>query len=238
MLEVKNLEVYIGNKKVLKGVNLELRKNMVSALLGPNGSGKTTLVKAIMGLSEIKVKKGNIVFLGRDITLLPPEKRAKMGIGISFQHPPSIKGVKMLDFIRKISKKGLNTIKKEPLFKSLLERELNVGFSGGELRISELMQLIALDPKVVILDEIDSGLDVQKVKIVANLIKKYFVKKSKAVLIITHTGQIMKYIRPSEVHVMLDGKIVCTSDNWRKVWRVVNKYGYKKCEECRLFPSK
>ena len=119
----------------------------------------------------------------------------------------------------------------------IVARELNVDFSGGELKISELMQLIALDPKVLILDEIDSGLDIQKIKRVANLIRKYFIKKSKALLLITHTGQIMKYIKPSKVYVMLDGKIVCTSNNWKKVWEIVNKYGYEKCKKCKLSSS-
>jgi len=237
MLKIKNLDVYVGSRRILKEINLNLKKNEVAVLLGPNGSGKTTLVKAIVGLPDVCIKKGKIFFRGKDITSLPPEGRVKMGIGVSFQHPPPVKGVNMFEFIKKISRRSLGTIKKEFLFKDLLKRELNVDFSGGELKISELMQLIALDPKVLILDEIDSGLDIQKIKRVANLIRKYFIKKSKALLLITHTGQIMKYIKPSKVHVMLDGKIVCTSNNWKRVWEIVNKYGYEKCKKCKLSSS-
>jgi Fe-S cluster assembly ATP-binding protein len=228
LLKVKNLRVRAEEKEILKGVNLEINKGEFQALLGPNASGKSTLAQAISGNPKYKITEGKILFLGKDITRLSPEKRVKMGIALAWQAPPSIKGVKFSQLLKKISKE---TVEIED-GKNLFEREINVDFSGGEKKISELIQVLALKPKLAILDEIDSGLDIKRVEKVAKIIREKFIKQKISVLLITHSGEILNYLRPNLVSVMLDGKIVCQSKDFEKVLKTIKKYGYEKCKEC------
>ena len=238
-LKIKDLHVRVGKKEILKGINLSVKKGEKVALLGPNASGKSTLAYSIMGLPEFKVAKGKIFFKGKDITKLKPFERSKLGIALAFQHPPQIKNVKFKDLLERISKKDfdITTIGLD-CFEKLLERDVNVGFSGGERKIAELIQLIALKPQLIILDEIDASLDIQKLKIVSGLIKKYFVNDEVSLILITHQGTILKWIKPDKVAVMLDGKIVCESNDWKVVWKTIKRYGYEKCRECKVFPSR
>jgi len=222
------LRISAEKKEILKGVNFEIKKGEIQALLGSNASGKSTFAQVIMGNPKYKISGGKILFLGKDITKLPPEKRAEMGIALAWQTPPSIKGVRFSQLLEKISKEKIEI--EEGM--NLLEREINVDFSGGEKKISELIQVLALKPKLAILDEIDSGLDIKKVEKVAKIIKERFLKQKVSILLITHSGEILNYLRPNLVSVMLDGKIVCQSKDFEKVLKTIKKYGYEKCKEC------
>ena len=163
-------------------------------------------------------------------------KRVKLGIALTWQSPPTIKGVKLSQLINKISKKEI----KIPDSENLLEREVNLDFSGGEKKISELLQILALKPKFVIFDEIDSGLDIKKLERVSKIIKKELINKNEggggvaSILLITHWGQILNYLKPDFVNVMLDGKIICKEKDYKKVLRTIKKYGYEECKKCKF----
>jgi Fe-S cluster assembly ATP-binding protein len=228
LLKVRNLKVIADKKEILRGVNLEIREKEIQALLGPNASGKSTFAQVISGNPKYKIIKGKILFLGEDITKFSPEKRVKMGISLAWQTPPPVKGVKFSQLLEKISKEEVEIEDGKDLF----EREINVDFSGGEKKISELIQVLALKPKLAILDEIDSGLDIKRVEKVAKIIREKLVRKGVSVLLITHSGEILNYLKPNLVSVMLEGKIVCQSKDFKKVLRTIKKYGYEKCKEC------
>jgi len=233
-LKVKNLKIQGNGKQILKGVNLEIKKGDVQVLLGPNASGKSTLCHAILGNPKYKVTAGKIFFQGKEITNLAPEKRVKLGLALSLQSPPAIKGVKVSQLLNKISiiknseLKGLEKI----FNKHLLERDINLDFSGGEKKTSELIQILALNPKLVIFDEVDSGLDLKKIKDVAEIIKKELIDKKISVLLITHSGTILNFLKPNITNVMISGKIVCRAKNYKKVLKTIKKYGYEKCKKC------
>lgn len=225
-----------GSKEILKGINLEVGagrrpgrasgpEGEIHVLMGPNASGKSTLAHAVMGHPKYRVEGGGISFEGKDITKLSPDKRAKLGIFLAFQNPTEVPGVNFLNFLR-IAKKGQNGKSEEISFSefrkivedrakelkipnALLKRSLNEGFSGGEKKRSEMFQLSVLEPKLAILDEIDSGLDVDALKLVANAIKQFSILNSQSsVLLITHYARILKYLKPDFVHIMRDGQIV------------------------------
>lgn len=243
ILEVKNLKVKPrsensllrgkGNEKeILKGINLKINSGEVQALLGPNASGKSTLAEVILGNPKYKVTQGKIFFGGKEITKFPPEKRVKLGIALAWQSPPAIKGVKLFQLLKKISKTKNKDERK--IDSQLLEREVNVDFSGGEKKSSELLQILVLKPKFVIFDEIDSGLDIKKLELVSKIIKKELINKKVPVLLITHWGQILQFLKPEITNVMLDGKIVCKEKDFKKVLKTIKKYGYEKCKKCPL----
>ena len=229
-LEIKKLRVKGDKREILKEINLKVKKGEIQALLGPNASGKSTLAQVILGNPKYKAIQGKIFFNGRDITKLSPEKRVKMGMALAWQSPPVIKGIKLSQLLKKISPQEI----KIPDGKMLLEREINLDFSGGEKKISELLQILALKPKLVIFDEIDSGLDIKKLEMVAKIIKKELVDKNISVLLITHWGQILEFLKPNITNVILDGKIICQGKDFKKILRTIKKYGYEKCKKCPL----
>ena len=222
MLEIKNLYVKLADedKQILKDFNLNINKGEIHALMGPNGTGKSTLSKVIFNNNKYEITKGNIIFEGEDITKLPTDEIARKGLFLSNQLPPEIDGVSTSDFLRtalnnkeevslmtfinKITKAS-----KELSFEDdMIHRNLNKGFSGGEKKKNEVLQLKVLEPKFIILDEIDSGLDVDSLKIVSSNINDYLKgHPDTSVLIITHYPRILEYIKPDFVHVMTDGKI-------------------------------
>ena len=234
LLKVENLWSKGDSGEILKGINLEIGFGEIQALLGPNASGKSTLAQVILGNPKYKIIKGKIYFLGRDVTRFSPERRAKLGMALVWQMPPTIKGVKLSALLEKISRKKIKTAEG----KELLEREINVDFSGGERKISEILQIIALKPRLVIFDEIDSGLDIKKIEIVAKIIKKELLFKKVAILIITHSGQILKFLKPAFTNVLVEGKIICKEKNYKKVLKVIKKYGYEKCKKCPLLAGR
>lgn len=235
-LEIKNLKVQGNGKQILKGINLQIKKGDVQVLLGPNASGKSTLCHAILGNPKYKVTAGKILFQGKEITNLAPEKRVKLGLALSFQSPPTIKGVKTSQLLDKISIVKNSELKNlEKVFdKHLLERDINLDFSGGEKKTSELIQILALNPKLVIFDEVDSGLDLKKIKNVAEMIKKELIDKKISVLLITHSGEILRFLKPRMTNVIIDGKIICRQKDYKKVLRTIKKYSYEKCKKRAL----
>ena len=219
-LETKNLNVEIDGKKILKNINLKLELGRVNALMGPNGSGKSTLAHALMGDPKYKIT-GKMILDGKDITKLSPDERARRGLFLSFQNPAEVSGVKISSFLRQAynssGKKKISVFEFQKLLekeaeklkidKKFLSRYLNEGFSGGEKKKMEVLQLLVLNPKLAILDETDSGLDIDALKIVAEGIKN-FMNKDKCILIITHYKRILDYVKPGKVFIMQDGKIV------------------------------
>ncbi|MCD6500424.1 ATP-binding cassette domain-containing protein [bacterium] len=239
LLRIENLKVQANGKEILKRINLQIKKREVQALLGPNGSGKTVLGQIILGNPKYKVTQGKIFFEGKEITKLAPEKRVKLGMTLAFQSAPAIKGVKLIQLLEKISQFSAKELVKGkiPDGRNLLERDVNLDFSGGEKKISELVQVLALNPKLVIFDEIDSGLDLKRLEKVAKIIKKEFIDKKTSVLLITHSGAILNFLNPKITNVMVLGKIICREKDYKKVLRVIKKYGYEKCKKCKLLTN-
>jgi Fe-S cluster assembly ATP-binding protein len=233
LIKIKNLYVETNGKKILNGVNLEINQGEVQALLGPNASGKSTLAYTILGLPNYKVKKGKIFWGKKEIGKLAIEERSKLGIALVWQSPPSIEGVTLSQFLRNIAKIKFDN-KNLGLDFRFTKREVNLDLSGGEKKLSELLQVLYLAPKLLILDEIDSGLDVKNLEKVVKVIKKEFINKGVAVLLITHSGSILKYLKPKITNVMVKGKIICKEKNYLKVLRTIKKFGYEKCKKCEL----
>lgn len=233
ILEIKNLKVKSENVEILKGVNLKIKEGEIQALLGPNASGKSTLAQTILGNPKYKIIEGKILFFGKEIKNLSSEKRVKLGLALTFQSPPPIRGLKLCQLLEKISKRKFQIEEAKNLF----EREVNLDLSGGEKKISELIQVISLDPKLVIFDEIDSGLDIKKLEFVAKLIKKELIEKGVSILLITHYGKILDYLKPKLTNVILDGKIICKSKDFKKVIKTIKRYGFEKCKRCPFLAS-
>jgi len=232
MLKIENLSVRVGGKDILRKINLEIKKAEIHALLGPNASGKSTLVYTMMGFPDYQIMEGEIDFKGKNIESLSIEERAKLGIALAFQHPPIIKGIKLSKLLEKISKQVIN-IKKFPIKSDLLSREINVGFSGGERKLSEIIQIISLNPSFVIFDELDSGLDVEMLEKLAIIIKDKLLNNDVSILLITHRGNILHFLKPDFAHVIINGELICSSKDWKDMWETIRKYGYEKCKECK-----
>jgi Fe-S cluster assembly ATP-binding protein len=229
MLKINNLHASIEDKSILKGLNLEVKAGEVHAIMGPNGAGKSTLANIIAGKEEYEVTDGIIELNGEDISELAPEERAHKGVFLSFQYPVEIPGVSVTNFIKTAinetrKAKGLEDMPAKDMLKMIrekselleidrkfLSRSLNEGFSGGEKKRNEIFQMAMLEPKLAILDETDSGLDIDALRIVANGVNK-LKSKDNAVIVITHYQRLLDYIVPDFVHVLYDGKIVKSGD--------------------------
>ena len=240
-LDIINLSVMVDNKLVLKDFNLSLKKRKIYVLMGPNGTGKSTLSRVIMGDSNYKVMSGDILFNGNSILDKSVDERSRMGIFLAMQYPMEIEGVSNQDFLRTAmsSKEGKQVglydfiMKCEKaseelkMDKNLIHRPLNVGFSGGEKKKNEVLQMKLLKPSLIILDELDSGLDVDSLKIVSSNIKDYIKEnKDATLLIITHHQKVLEYIKPDYVKVLYNGKIVDSGDY--KLSLEIEEKGYEK----------
>ncbi len=239
LLEVKDLRVEVGGKEVVKGANLEVNPNEIRVLLGPNASGKTSLLMAIMGHPAYKVRKGEILFDGVNVVNKPAHERAKMGLALSFQNPPEIRGIKLRDLIRiAAGKEAWNPLKepREEFSTSVLasvgldptvfrDRDVNVGFSGGEKKRSELAQVLAMKPKLMLLDEPDSGVDVDSLKEIGIRINTYVRESCCSALVVTHYRHILPYIRPCFAYVMCNGIIVASGDPY-EIFSRIEEVGY------------
>jgi len=221
MLEIENLWVSTGDKEILKGVELTIGDEETHVLIGPNGAGKSCLTMTIMGIPVYTIGKGEITFDGKDITTLPIHERAKLGIGLAFQNPPVIRGVKLRDIISLHTKKVDDILNKAYLSQEFGSRDINLGFSGGERKRSELAQLFAMEPKLLLLDEIDSGVDIESMELLGEEINSFL--SGRSALIITHLGYILNYVRADEAHVLLDGKIALSGKPEEVLKRVKEK---------------
>ncbi|MCS7123392.1 MAG: Fe-S cluster assembly ATPase SufC [Candidatus Aenigmarchaeota archaeon] len=229
MLKIENLHVSVENKEILKGVNLEIKKGEKVFILGPNGSGKTTLALSIMGHPMYRITKGKILFEEEDITNLNTSERAKRGMFLCMQNPIEVEGVSLMSLIynslKNVDYEKIEEIIEEiGLNKNFILRDLNVGLSGGEKKRLEILQLAIFKPKLAILDEFDSGLDVDSLKGVCKAINKLFDKK-RSFLIITHYTRILKYIEPTKVKIMINGRIV--AEGRKNLAKKIEKIGYK-----------
>lgn len=225
MLSIKNLHASVEGTEILKGINLEIKAGEVHAIMGPNGSGKSTLASVLAGREEYEVTEGSVEFLGKDMLELSPEDRAREGLFLAFQYPVEIPGVSTVNFVKtalnekrkyhgeepldavsfmKLMKEKMNLVE---IDKSLLTRSINEGFSGGEKKKNEIFQMAMLDPRLTILDETDSGLDIDALRIVASGVNKLR-DENRAIIVITHYQRLLDYLQPDFVHVLLNGKIV------------------------------
>ena len=245
VLKIENLKANIGNKEILKGLNLELEKGKIHAVMGPNGAGKSTLSKAITAHYDVEVTGGDIIYKGNSILDLSPEERALRGIFLSFQNPVEVPGVNNAYFLRTAlnakrkfeGKEPLNAAEFLKMLRGLMEelgmspdmihRALNVGFSGGEKKRNEILQMRVLEPELIILDEIDSGLDIDALKAVSEQINKMN-DGTRTFLVITHYSRLLDYIHPDFIHVLQDGQITKTGGD--ELVQMLEDEGYKALE--------
>lgn len=221
-LSIKNIHISVEGEEIVKGVSLSVRSNEIVTIMGPNGSGKSTLVNTIMGHPKYTVTKGEITIDGKNMNEASADERAKAGLFLSFQYPSEVSGVTIANFLRtalneirgaKISVPDFMKLLKERMEllgmdSSFSKRYLNEGFSGGEKKRNEILQLAVLEPKIALLDETDSGLDIDALKTVAQGVNKIKEKTGMGVLVVTHYQRLLNYIVPDKVHIMMDGKIV------------------------------
>lgn len=241
ILEVVDLSVVVGRKKVLAGVSLSIGAGEVHVLLGPNGSGKTTLLMAVMGMPGYQVTGGRIILKGRDITGMGPDARSRAGIALAFQKPPTVRGVTLKALAESLpgTKNGggkVSALAEKVRVESCLERELNVGLSGGELKRSEMFQLLCLEPELSLFDEPESGVDLDNISVVGDAMRSILGmgrdQVRKAGLIVTHTGNILRYVPANAGHVLMEGSIVCRGRP-QTLFEDIGKHGFEGCLTCR-----
>jgi Fe-S cluster assembly ATP-binding protein len=247
LLEITDLAVEVSGKKVLKDIDLYIDEGETHVLLGPNGSGKSTLFMTILGFPKYKVTNGEILFKGENITNLNTTERVKKGVGVSFQNPPAIRGVRLMDLLKvesgqnpedeELSPEMLELAYKMKLDENFLDRDVNLGFSGGEVKRSEILQLLAQKPDFIMFDEPDSGVDIENVELLAEEInilldkdKKPGLRKNSG-LLITHLGYILNFVKADTAHVLMDGRIAC-SGNPSEIIEDIRKEGFKGCVQC------
>ena len=243
ILEIRDLHVEVQGEEILHGVNLSIPEGEVHALLGPNGSGKTSIMMSVMGFSSYKITRGEILFKGEVINEMDITQRAQLGIGIAQQRPPTIQGVKLhqiLDYTARKSPLGkleINSLVKMARTENFLERDINAGLSGGEIKRSELVQLLATRPGFAMMDEPESGVDVEAMELIGSMTNDLFTKDPQlgiqrtSGLIITHSGSILKYIDADKAHVMINGRVKCSGDPM-SIFNVACESGYESCATC------
>lgn len=248
-LSIERLTVEVGGREILHNVNLAMKLGETHVLFGPNGSGKTTLLMTIMGFPKYRVTRGRIVFQGQDIAGLPLDERARLGIGMSFQRPPVVRGVKTRDMLaaclsEQEHEERIGQLAEKANLSDLLDREINYGFSGGEIKRSELMQLLAQRPTLTLIDEPESGVDLVNIALIGELLNSVLEKdcpipeRKCTGLIITHTGHILDYVNARTGYVMCDGVIGCEGDP-HEILATIREKGYQECVKCfmRRAPS-
>jgi Fe-S cluster assembly ATP-binding protein len=250
MLLIEELQVEVGGRTILNNVNMEIPRGETHILFGPNGSGKTSLMMTIMGFSGYAVTHGKITFKGHDITYMPIHERARLGIGVSVQRPPTIQGLKTRNLVEVCAKHcgrdvDVELLAAEVNFTGFLDRDVNHKFSGGEIKRSEMLQLLAQDPDLILLDEPESGVDLENMAVIGESIntllhrgvkkshRQKISDKSKSALIITHTGHILDYITADKGQVLYNGHLCC-SRNAREILKWIGEFGYEECVRCAM----
>ncbi len=252
MLQIEDLVVEIDGNRILDRINMEIPEGETHILFGPNGSGKTSLMMAIMGFSGYSITSGRIMFKGEDITYMPVHERARLGIGVSFQRPPTISGLKTRDMVALCSRGrevDIEALADELDFKPFLDRDVNRNFSGGEIKRSELLQLMAQQPDLVLLDEPESGVDLENIVLLGDVVNTLLErgvkcprtlrehgclrKRTKSALVITHTGHILDYITADQGQVLYNGHMCCMR-NPREILNWLREYGYEECVRCAM----
>jgi Fe-S cluster assembly ATP-binding protein len=245
ILRIEDLRVSVEDDEILHGVNLIVKEGETHLLFGPNGSGKTTLLSTIMGFSKYRITEGEILFKGQDISEIPICERAKMGLGMSFQRPPTIRGVstRRLAEICSSGKTDIDELAAEMNLVPHLDRDINLGFSGGEIKRAELYQLLAQQPDLVLLDEPESGVDLENMSLIGESTRRLLGKDrpyrerkdefNRSALIITHTGHILDYIAADVGHVMCSGVMGCSGNPW-DILSEIRRMGYEECIRCQI----
>ncbi|MEM3404316.1 MAG: ATP-binding cassette domain-containing protein [Nitrososphaeria archaeon] len=242
LLDIRNLTVSVDDKQVLKNLSLSIGFGETLLLMGPNGSGKSSLIYSIIGHPSYKIKEGSIIFKGEDITYMPTEERVELGLGVSFQFPPKIHGVTIRALAKRLVERKGSGVDIEAVAASLnltnfLDREINVGFSGGEMKRVELFFLLIQQPSLVLLDEPDSGVDVENMAIVGNAISKLLSNESHITtdkpsgMIVTHLGYISRYVITHRTYIIQNGSIICYGETESLVKDVL-KHGFDGCIQC------
>lgn len=242
MLKVQDLWVSVSERQVLKGVNLSIKYGEVLVMFGPNGAGKTSFIMTLMGFPKYVVEQGRIYFKGEDITNKDVYERAQLGLGVSFQRPPTVRGVtlrKIIEIISddRINKEGFVEYAEKLNLSGHLDRNINDGFSGGEIKRSELLQLMVQRPNLVLIDEPESGVDLENIALVGEsinmLLGKDRVKDPKrGALIITHTGYILDFVNADKGYIIIDGSLIC-GGNPRDILSEIKRNGYRRCAVCQ-----
>jgi Fe-S cluster assembly ATP-binding protein len=251
MLHIEDLQVELAGKMILRHIDLEIKSGETHVLFGPNGSGKTSLLMTIMGYPQYKVVAGKIHFKGEDITHLPINERAALGIGMSYQRPPTIHGLKTRQMVALCAKRSIDagTLARRVNFEEFLDRDVNAGFSGGEIKRSELLQLMAQNPDLMLFDEPESGVDLENMTLVGHTIATMLEKecaptesksmaqvrrdRTKMGLIITHTGYILDYVPADKGQLLYQGILSCAS-NPREILKCIGEMGYEECVRCTI----
>jgi len=245
LLVIEDLYVSVDDREILSGVNLTIAEGETHVLLGPNGHGKTTLLNTIVGLPGYRVTQGHIMFKGTDLAELEIDERARMGIGIAFQRPPAVRGVKLRQLIEVATGEGtgghdelLADLVGQLGLSKLIDRDVNMGFSGGEAKRSEMAQLLAQMPDLTLFDEPESGVDLDNIAVVGKAMNRLLKSvraghATRSGLIVTHTGHILDYVNGDIGHVLYNGRLACKG-NPRDLIKEISKHGYEKCVECAI----
>ncbi|MGM0452210.1 MAG: ABC transporter ATP-binding protein [Thermodesulfobacteriota bacterium] len=250
MLKIEDLVVEVNGSPILNQINLEIPQGETHILFGPNGSGKSSLMMTIMGFSGYKVTNGRIYFKGHDITHMPIYERARLGVGVAFQRPPAINGLKTRDVVSLCAgdkSMDVEALASQANLTAFMDRDLNLNFSGGEMKRSEMLQLMAQAPDLVLLDEPESGVDLENVVLLGDIINELLERGvrhpkhadashhrrngTKSALVITHTGHILDYITAEKGHVLYNG-VLCCDRNAREILQWIREYGYEECFRC------
>jgi Fe-S cluster assembly ATP-binding protein len=241
LLEIEDLHVRVGGREVLRGIDLAIGAHETHVLLGPNGSGKTTLLSAILGWPGYEITQGSIRFGGEDLLPLSIDERARLGIGIAFQRPPAVRGVRLRQVMQvaaggELADERIAEIAQELALEPMLDRDVNMGFSGGEAKRAEMGQLLAQQPRLALFDEPESGVDLDNIAVVGGAMEQLLEGRApgdpkRAGLIITHTGNILRYVSADVGHVLYEGELAC-SGNPLDLIGDITRQGYEKCVEC------
>lgn len=244
LLEIEGLHVSVGDREILKGIDLAIAPGETHVLLGPNGGGKTTLLNTIVGLPGYKVTAGSIRFKGEDLLPLEIDERARLGIGVAYQRPPAVRGVKLRQLIAvaaggDVADDAVEALDEELNLGHMLDRDVNMGFSGGEAKRSEMAQLLAQAPELALFDEPESGVDLDNIAVVGGAMhallkgEERIAERTRAGLIITHTGHILEFVNADVGHVLYNGRLACRG-NARDLIDEIAEHGYDQCVECAI----